>query len=203
MLELKLLNDFIAEIDHTYQQFCVWKYTNNQMVIHEERFNAKVNRSWCNTTEELIANNRQFQNFWTVTLPTLMHGWMLSVSRLMDDAYFDPKKKTKPNLSMHLIIDRLDDPTLVAKITAEMDKQQIFVQSITDWRNKYLAHNDIHFSESIISKGFEDYMECLLKCIELMKISNSHLNKCSKIDLIHIDKLSEAGVSELFAKLID
>jgi len=203
MLEPKLLNDFIAEIDHTYQQFCVWKYTNNQMVVHEERFNDKVNRRWCNTTEELIANNGQFQNFWTVTLPTLMHGWMLSVSRLMDDAYFDPKKKTKLNLSMNLIIDLLDDLVLVEQITVEMDKHQAFIQSIKKWRDKYLAHNDVHFSDITIRKGFEDYIEALLECVEKIKISKPHLVGCSKINLVHIDQLSKAGVDELFAKFVN
>ena len=173
------------------------------MALHEERFNQKIDRSWSVTTEEFIAKNRQFQNFWTVTLPTLQHGWMLSVSRLMDDAYFDPKKKTKPNLSMHLIIDRLNDPALVGQITTEMDKHRAFVQSITDWRNKYLAHNDVYFSETVISKGFEDYMESLLKCVELIKSSKPHLSACSTIDLLHVDKISEAGVNELFAQLLN
>ncbi len=203
MLELKLLNDFIAEIDDTYQQFCVWKHTNNQMVLHGKRFNKRVDRSWCVTTEEFIAKNRQFQNFWTVTLPTLQHGWMLSVSRLMDDAYFDAKKKTKPNLSMSYILDCLDDPTLVGQISSTIDKQQTFISNITDWRNRCLAHNCVSFSESTISKGFEDYIECLLKCIELIKIANSDLSQCSTINLIFIDNISEAGVNELFTKLVD
>jgi hypothetical protein len=201
MLEENTLSAFISQVDHTYQQFCVWKYANNQMVVHEERFNTKVNQSWCNTTEELIANNRRFQNFWTVTLPTLMHGWMLSVSRLMDDAYFDPKKKTKPNLSMNYIIDLLNDRFLAAEIAMEVDKHQEFVQNIIDWRHKYLAHSDVSFSNKIVKKGFEDYIECLVRCIEKIKTSDARLKSCTTINLQHIDAVSRMGVAEVFAKL--
>lgn len=201
MLDTKLLNEFVAEVDHTYQQFCVWKHANNRMVVHEKKFNEKIDRSWSVTTEEFIAKNRKFQNFWTVTLPTLQHGWMLSVSRLMDDAYFDPKKKTKPNLSMSYVVDRLKDPSLAAKIELEIDKSQEFIQNITDWRNKYLAHNDVHFSEPIIKKGFEDYMECLVHCIEMIKKVKPHLGSCATMNFDHIDAVSKAGVDEVFAKL--
>lgn len=201
MLDEKLLNKFIKEIEHVYQQFCVWKHTNNQMTIHEAIFNAKVDRHWCDTSEAFIAQNRQFQNFWTVTVPSLQHGWMISVSRLMDNASYGAKKNIRLNLSMKFIIQSLEDPTFSHQISSEIEKHKLFIENITDFRNKYLAHNDIHFSQTIISKGFEDYIECLLKCVDLIKASKPNLRDCLVIDLDHIEKASKAGVDELFTKI--
>ena len=165
-------------------------------------FEKNMDRSWSTTTEELISKNRKFQNFWTVTLPSLQHGWIISIARLMDEAYFDPKKNTKPNLSFKYILAQLNDAEIDKQVETRQVGHKKFIDSILDWRNKYVAHNDINFSEEKINKGFEDYVEFLLKCIEEIKHKHPHLKDCSQIDLAHIEKISEAGVGEIFQKLV-
>ncbi len=202
MLDVKTLEEFVKEVGDVWGQFCVWKHTNNKLAVHPPQFEKDIDRSWSLTADDFIAKNRKFQNFWTVTLPSLQHGWMISVARLMDEAFFDPKKKTKPNLSLKYVVELLQDLVINEVVTQQEAQHQPFVTSILEWRHKYLAHNDLNFSADRISKGFEDYIEFLVTLVEKIKASHPELRSCSKLDLTHIDRVTEAGVNEIFDKIL-
>ena len=200
MIDKNTLSSFVKEVDHAYQQFSVWKYCNNQYAEHCDNFEEKLVQHWATSVEEFMQNNRTFQNFWEVTLPSLQHAWMISVCRLMDPAFFQ-NDKTKPNLSLDYIIEHLDNDVLINQIRLSAKTHSSYTKHMKTWRDKYLAHNDFNFAEQTIEAGYEDYIEFLVETIKNIKKQYPHLKDCNNVDLIWLDRVSETGVKEVFEKL--
>ena len=100
MLNKDILNKFTKEANKGWNQFCVWMYTHNNFIEHQENFNAEV-KDWRYKDDEAISNSCKYKNFWNTIIPLLQHWRILSIARLLDPPYF--RKDIIQNLSIYSI----------------------------------------------------------------------------------------------------
>lgn len=197
MLDKKILDDFTKKANKAWQQFCVWMYSYNNFVKYQDEFNQTVKNGLYFSQEEAINNSCKYKNFWDVVIPSLQHSWILSVARLIDPPYF----QNKPRLSIYYILELLDDNDLKQDIETELNRQKEFLESIKNQRNDFIAHNSITRADETIKAGVENFfykLECIIKRI---KDKKPHLKECDNINLDFSEKLTEAGVKEIFGKI--
>ena len=93
MLEKKIFDQFIQEVNKVYQSFRVWVYVNNNYVKYKSYFNDVPQGEDC-----------KFANFWDVSRVALQHSFILGMSRLLDDPYcIGDAEKKEPRLSILFI----------------------------------------------------------------------------------------------------
>ena len=79
MLDGKTLDDFTNKANHAHQQFCVWMYTNNEFVKHQDDWNKIAEPRKIFTIEEFSRDKGcKYKNFWGVVNFSLQCGWILS-----------------------------------------------------------------------------------------------------------------------------
>lgn len=200
MWDKVMLNNFTKQATKAWLQFCVYKYMNNYFVTSQKDF-KKTRKPWLYSTEEAINNSAEYKNFFTVVIPSLQHSRVLSVARLLDPAYFR-KDKTKPNLSIHYILESLEDIVLKKEVEKELNKHNRFVTSISNIRTHFIAHNSLGIFRQNIEAGIEDFFEALDGIIHKIIDRHTNLKWCNGINLDFSEKLSEAGVKDIFSKLI-
>jgi len=203
MLDRKTLNKFISEIKKAYSQFSVWMYTNNEFAKHQKTWNDIPKPRKLFKTEEFSREKGcKYKNFWDVVIPSLQHGWILSIARLFDPPYFSgDTKKQNPRLSLYYILELLEDNKLKQFIRDEINKHQKFIKSIKKQRDNVLAHKSVRFDERRIEAGVENLFNTLDEIIIRIEEAKPHLRDCGKINLEYIGKLSECGAQEVFEKL--
>jgi len=206
MLNEKTLNDFTNKVNHAHHQFCVWMYTNNEFVKHQNDWNKIAKPEKLFTTEEFSREKGcKYKNFWPVVIFSLQCGWILSLARLFDPAYHPcDRDKKKPRLSLYYILRLLDDARLVKLICDKFEKQQyqVTIQSIKKQRDNFLAHNDVNFKNRRIEAGVENLFKELDDAISKIKQNKKHLANCNGTDLKYIENLSSCGVDEIFEALL-
>lgn len=128
MLDQTTLNRFASSANSAYQQFCIWIHANNEFAKHQKEWNQAANPRRIFLTEKFSRDKGcRYKNFWGVVIPSLQHGWILSLARLLDPAYHShDKKKDKPRLSLDYILELLDDAPLAQSINNKIEsmKQQ-------------------------------------------------------------------------------
>ena len=198
----EIINKFIKEIDKSCQQFYVWVYANNEFVKHQTEWNEIVDSGKLFTTKEFSrVNGCKYKNFWGVTIPTLQHGWILSIARLFDPPYF-MGDRTKPRLSVDYISEILADNGLTQLITKIKNSNQKTISSIKKQRNNYLAHNNVGVYDKKIKAGIENLFDGLNSIIKYIKENIPSCSSCNNmIDFEYIEKLSKCGVEEVFEAL--
>ncbi len=203
MLDRKTLNKFISETNGAYSRFFVWMYTNNEFVKYRKTWNDIPEPRKLFKTEEFSREKGcKYKNFWDVVIPSLQHGWILSIARLFDPPYFSrDTKKQNPRLSLDYILELLEDNKLEQFIRDKMKKHQKFIKSIKKQRDNVIAHKDLRFNEDRIEAGIEDLFNTLDEIIIKIKKAKPHLRDCDNIDLEYTERLSECGVREVFEKL--
>lgn len=202
MLDQKTLDMFTKEANKWRNQFCVRMYANNYFVKYKESFDSKA-KDWRYTGEKAIENSCKYKNFRNITIPSLQHWWILSIARLTDPPFFK-KNKDKQNLSIHYIIEILQDVEIESDIKRILEEHKEFLKSIRKLRNILLAHNWMEKEEKYnkIPAGIETFFENLNTIICKIKEKYSHLKNANDINLEYTTKLSEAWVKELFEKII-
>jgi len=202
MLDRKILDNFTEKANHSYQQFCVWMYTNNEFVKYQKIWNEILEPRKLFKTEEFSREKGcKYKNFWDVVISTLQQGWILGVIRLLDPPYFlRDTKKENPRLSLYYILDLLEDDELEKSIKEEMDRHKIFIDSIKKQRPT-LAHNEIKIVDKRIEAGVENLFEALDNIITEIKNKKPHLKDCYNINREYMEKLSKCGVEEIFERL--
>lgn len=194
MLDTKIFNDFIKEIERAYARFRVWVYANNEFVKCQNIFNDVPDGEHC-----------KFTNFWDVTLNSLQSAWILSVSRLLiDDAYHsrDVGQK-KPRLSVKYIFNQLDDEDIKIgyyKKTSSSEYKE-FMDSLDEIRGGRFAHRNVKEVPNTLKAGVEDCFNALLWLVQEAKSRNKELQSCKVLHYESIDNLSRMGVEELFRKI--
>lgn len=195
MTDQKTLNEFTSKINHAHQQFCVWRYANNEFAKHQGEWNQA-------TEEFLQGRGCKYKNFWDVVIPSLQHSWILSLARLFDPAYHSrDKEKGRPRLSLGYIIELLDDASLAKLIHSKIKKYDTTIQSLKTHRDNFLAHNDVNFKGTKIEAGVENLFEELDNAISDIKRCKSHLQNCKNTNLKYTEALSRCGVEEVFKAL--
>lgn len=200
MLDKKTLDKFTKKANQGRNQFCIRKYAFNNFIKHQEEFNSEA-KDWWYTDDEAIKNSCRYKNFWGIVIPSLQHWWTLSVARLIDPPYFR-WDKNKVNLSIYYIIELLEDEDLKLNIKKGLNQQQRFIKWIKKLRDTFLAHNDMEEKENIIPAGIENFFESLNSVIWKIKEKHPDLKECNDLNLEYTEKLSEAGVKEMFEKII-
>jgi hypothetical protein len=198
MLDKLIFEKFIQKIDHTSQLFYVWIFTNNEF--------ANYQRTWAEkavTNERFKITGRKYKNFFDVTIPALQHAWFLALARLLDPAYYN-KDKNKPRLSFYYILELLEDQNFRESLQKRMQqpKYELIHDSLKEHRNNFLAHNDLKFLPTEVSGGVNDLFKEFYLIIEEIKLRNQDLGSCRNINLDYIETLSQAGVDEIFSKLV-
>ncbi len=200
MLDKDTLNKFTKEANKGRNQFCVWMFTHNNFIKHQEEFNSEA-KDWLYSNDDAINNSCKYKNFWDTVIPSLQQGRILSVARLTDPPFFG-KNINKKNLSIYYIIELLEDASLKQDIKNNLDQQEDFIKSIKELRNTLLAHNNIGENNNIILAGVEIFFENLNSIILKIKAKYPNLKDCNDINLEYTEKLSEAWVKEIFEKII-
>lgn len=207
MLSKKTLNDFVSRVNHAHQQFCVWVYANNEFAKYQKEWNeANGPRKVLILPNEFSRDKGcKYKNFWSVTIPSLQHGWILSLSRLFDPAYnFNDKKKQKPRLSFYYILDLLiNDNIFTNSLLDKIKEHEKTIKSLKVQRNNFLAHNDVYFTDRKIEAGIENLFEELDNIISEIKQKKKELANCNNINLEYTEALSRCGVEEIFESLIE
>lgn len=203
MLDDKTLNNFIAKANRAHQQFCVWIYTNNEFAKHQEKWNKIARpRRLFNIDEFSRDTGCTYKNFWDVVIPSLQHSWILSTERLFDPAYHSrDKKKERPRLSIHYILELLDDVILAQSIRERFEKHAPIIKSLKKQRDNFLAHNDVNFKNTKIEPGIENLFKELDDAISKIKQSGKNLTNCNSLNLKYTEVLSRCGVDEVFEAL--
>lgn len=201
MLDIKTFDDFIRKANRAYQQFCVWVYTNNEFAKHQTGWNKILTPF---KTEEFSQDiGCKYKNFWSVVIPSLQHGWIMSVARLFDLAYHSrDKKKEKPRLSLEYILELLDDASFAQTIRNKVQKHHLTIQSLKTQRNNFIAHNSVNFESTKIEAGIENLFEELDNIISDIKYYKPHIGNCNNINLKYTEVLSHCGVDEIFEALL-
>ncbi|MCR4334529.1 MAG: hypothetical protein NUV47_02275 [Patescibacteria group bacterium] len=204
MLDVNTLNKFIRKANPAHQQFCVWFATNNLFAKHQTRWNKLDPEIESFTTENFIRKHGcKYKNFWSIILPTLQHGWVLSTARLFDPAYnVIDKKKLKPRISLDYILIQLDDEILSDNIRQELKLHSTVIDSLMEHRHNFHAHNDANFANTRIEAGIENLFQWLEDIIEIIKKNKPYLNNCGVINIKYNEKLSQCGVDEVFETLL-
>lgn len=200
MLNKDILNKFTKEANKGRNQFCIWMYAYNNLIKHQEKFNSET-KDWLYLDEKAIKYSCKYKNFWNIVIPSLQHWWTLSVARLTDPPFFkqNPNKK---NLSIYYIIELLEDNDIKLEIKNELNQQQWFIKWIRDLRNTFLTHNDMGGETKIIPAGIEKFFENLNDIVWKIKERYPNLKDCNDLNLTYTEKLSKAGVEEIFEKII-
>ena len=87
-------------------------------------------------------------------------------------------------------------------MNSELNKHKVFIESIKTYRDNFLAHKSANYSgDKKIDKGVEKFFQTLDYLIKKIKNKYPHLKECNDINLIFTEKLSEAGVKEVFEKI--
>ncbi len=204
MLDGKTLDGFTNKANHAHQQFCVWMYANNEFTKHQNEWNQIAEPRNFFALEEFSRDKGcKYKNFWDVVIPTLQHGWILSLTRLFDPAYHSrDQKKQKPRLSLDYILELLDDVSLAKSLRDKIQKHDKTIKSLKTQRDNFLAHNDVNFRNSKIEAGIENLFEALDNAISEIKQSKKHLVNCNNINLKYMEVLSRCGVDEIFEALL-
>jgi len=198
MLTKEILNNFSKEANKWWYQFCVWMYANNYFAEYqknkkEPKFYAENPNYFKNPSSwEIITHD--------VIIPSLQHWCILSVARLVDTPFFkeNPNKK---NLSIYYIIELLEDDDIKLDIKNGLDQQQWFIKWVKELRNKFLTHNDMGEKNKTIPAGIEKFFENLNDIVWKIKEKYPNLKDCNDLNLSYTDKLSKAGVEEIFEKI--
>lgn len=200
MIDGKILDDFTEKANTAWQQFCIWVYSNNNFVKYQDEFDQIVKEGSYFSNEEVINNSCKYKNFWDVVIPSLQHSWMLSVARLIDPSCFqnDPNK---PRLSIYYILELMEDIDLKQDIETELHQQKEFIESIRTQRTNFIAHNSLTYTNKMVKHGVEKFFYTLDCIIKRIKDKKPHLRECNNINLDFTEKLSEAGVKEIFSKI--
>ena len=199
MLDKATLKKFISKANQWREQFCVRKYANNCFHDHQTTWNEQAKDGLYKTDDEAIKNSCKYTNFWSIVLPSLQHGWILSVARLLDHASFGKNKK---NLSIDYIIEWLKDENLKQDMKDMLCRQEEFITSVKTLRNTFLAHNDIWVNDNkMISGGVEFFFEDLDTMIKKIKAQDQALQDCNNLNLEFTEKLSETWLKEIFEKI--
>ncbi|MFA6463456.1 MAG: hypothetical protein WCV55_00420 [Candidatus Paceibacterota bacterium] len=204
MLDVKTFNRFIDKASQSYQQFCIWFFSNNEFAKHQDEWNELDLKDTFFSTEEFTKKHGgRYKNFWIYVIASLQHGWMLGTARLFDPAYNSRDKGRKnPRLSLDFILENLDDEEFKISIKKEQVLHEVFLKSIKDHRNNSHAHNDLNYSNKIIEAGVENLYEWLNGVISKIKVLQPHLKNCKTIDLKYNEKLAQSGVEEIFEDLL-
>ncbi|MBU3895924.1 hypothetical protein KKG36_01220, partial [Patescibacteria group bacterium] len=122
MLDAKTFKEFISKANVAHQQLCVWFATNNEFAKHQTRWNEIDPEIKPFGLEEFTRKHGcKYKNFFSLIIPTLQHGWMLSTARLFDPAYHSrDKNKEKPRISLDYILIKLVDQKLSDLIRKQM-----------------------------------------------------------------------------------
>lgn len=201
MLDAKTLDEFTRKANQAYQQLCVWVYANNEFAKHQMEWNKLLTP----LKTEGFSQDRgcKYKNFWSVVIPSLQQGWIMSTARLFDPAYNSrDKKKEKPRLSLEYILELLDDASLAQTIRNKVQKHNLTIQSIKEQRDNFIAHNNVNFKSAKIEAGIENLFEELDNAISNIKCCKSHIKNCNNINLKHTEVLSHCGVDEIFEALL-
>src|SRR6267378_2925899 len=131
MLDNKTFNQFITKANKAHGQFSVWVYANNEFAKYQEEWN-KIPDPRLFTTEEFSRERGcRYKNFWDVVIPTLQHGWVLSVARLFDPPYHShDKAKQRPRLSFKYVLGLLDSLVVSQSYDGRILKYSEFLDSI-------------------------------------------------------------------------
>lgn len=203
MLDTTTLNKFISHANKAHQQFTVWFYFNNKFAQHQKYWNEYYPTTYFSLKDFDKTKGAKYKNFWSVTLVSTQHSWILGTSRLFDPA-FSPidKAKKKPRMSFDYIIQNLRDLTLAQTLEDELMKHEPILKSLKGHRNNSLAHNDIKFDNTRIEAGIEKLYLWLEDAIARIKTSESHLISCNRINVEYNEKLAKCGTEEVFNTLL-
>ena len=173
---------------------------NNDFIKYKKTFDERP-KQWLYSTEEAIKNSPKYKNFFDVIIPSLQHSRILSVARLLDSAYFRDDE-TKPNLSIRYILKWLDNAVLKDEIEKELNKNSKFTNSINNMRVNFIAHNTLKQFDKKIEAGIEDFFINLNWILNRIINETPHLKWCNDMNLDFYEKLSEAGVNDIFSQII-
>lgn len=205
MLDEAIFNNFIRKANQSYNQFCIWMFSNNEFAKYQKGWNEIPydGDKLFNIKDFSQERGCKYKNFWDVIIPTLQHSWILSLSRLFDPPYFfRDKNKDKPRLSIYYIIEQLENDNLEKSIIRQLNKYKDFIDSIKKQRDNFLAHNDIKFTDRKIEAGVENIFETLDNIVAEIKKAKIHLRNCDTINREYTEKLCKCGVEEVFEALL-
>jgi hypothetical protein len=191
MLDVQTFKKFIGKANVAHQQLSLWFNVNNKFAKYQNKWNLDSDKIGC-----------KYKNFWSIIIPSIQQGYILSTAKLFDPVFssFDKKHK-KPRVSLYLIINNLNDKILEKEIMDDLKQYRQLIKSIKIHRNNYIGHNDLEFTPSKIEPGSENLFEWLESVIKKIKIKNPHLNDCGFINIKWNEVLAENGVNELFKDL--
>lgn len=203
MLNITIFNKFIDHANLTHQQFCVWYEFNNLFSKHWNRWNQFYSPTYFAPSEFDKTKGAKYKNFWSVTLASTQHGWILGIARLFDPA-FHPRDKSKknPRICFDYILQQLSNNEIMSKLKSELSKHEQVIQSIKEQRDNFLAHNDAKFDNKKIKAGIENLFEWLESVITRIKSVENHLSKCRMIGIEYNIKLSKCGAEEVFSTIL-
>lgn len=203
MLDAITFRKFIGQANLTHQQFCVWFAFNNQFAKHWDRWNKFYSPTCFALKDFNKTKGAKYKNFWSVTLASTQHGWILGTARLFDPAFHShDKKKGSPRISFDYILQRLADQNLATSLKLELGKYDKVIDSIKKQRDNVLAHNDARFNSKKIEADIEGLFEWLETVIARIKSSEPHLSSCGVINIEYNSKLSECGAEEVFSIIL-
>jgi len=196
MLDAKTLDKFIEEINKSYQQFCVWRYLNDEFGLRQHKWKNEM------TPINVEMSNQdfgcKFKNFFPVTVVSLRDGWLLSLSRICDPAYHpSDTRKERPRLSVDFIVSNFNDKE-ISSCVSEI-KSRYKVGGLKEYRDNFLTHNDLKF-DNVYIENIEILYYLLDELIDKVKDTNNGYLDCGW-PLNNVEELSSRGVFELFEKL--
>lgn len=203
MLDTEIFNKFIRKANPAHQQLCVWFAANNEFAKHQAQWNKLDPDIGPFGVENFTRRHGcKYKNFWSIVIPTLQHGWVLSTARLFDPAYHPgDKKQVRPRISLDYVLLKLGDEELSNEIHGEMKMHESVIKSLRKHRDNFHAHNDANFDSKIIEAGVENLFQWLEDTIAKIKRAHPHLNRCGIINIEFNEKLSQCGVEEIFEAL--
>lgn len=204
MLNPDIFNRFIDKANHAYQQFCVWVGVNNKCFKHQNRWNKLESGISGHITSKFTKRHGpRYKNFWGVVVPTLQQSFILGTARLFDPPYHPrDAKHEKPRLSLDYILVELGNEKFARLIKNQQILHQTLINSIKSHRDNFYAHNSIYFDSPKIVGGIENLFEWLENVVLEIKNIDPLLKNCKIINLEYTEKLSRAGVNEIFEDLL-
>ncbi len=98
-------------------------------------------------------------------------------------------------------MEQLDDENTKSYIQNMLDQQANFINSVRVYRKKVLAHNGFGEETYKIPTGIEVFFESLNNMVIEIKKWHPSLSDCNGLNLDFSEKLSEAGVQDIFNKI--
>ena len=150
--------------DALWQQVA-WLY--NKWAQYVELFGKKPSR--------ITLLNNTAPTFFGVVQDTLWEDVLLHIARLTDS----PKSAGKPNLSFRRLPDAIGDAIVNARVTSLITKALKASEFCRDWRNRRIAHRDLHLALGLGAAPLEPasrekVKEALDALVEVLNAISTH-----------------------------